>query len=64
MSDNCACGCSPEDHTSDLGTVAGGTCANCWHCDYYDTGFYVDPSEGSTEGEREYLANAPRRWFW
>jgi hypothetical protein len=60
----CVCGCDADDHMSDAGTPAGGPCANHWHCDYYDTGSpYPDPSEASTEGEAEYLANLPHR-FW
>jgi hypothetical protein len=62
--DDCVCGCGgAEAHMSDAGTPGGGPCSGCWHCDYYDTGYYLSPDEGRTEGEREYLENLPHR-FW
>jgi hypothetical protein len=60
--DDCVCGCDTDAHTQPNGTP-GGPCSGCGHCDYYDSGVYMNPNEGTTDGEREYLQNVPRR-FW
>jgi hypothetical protein len=43
--DDCLCGCSPEDHTNESGTVAGGPCANHWHCDGFQGPNVLGPSD-------------------
>lgn len=56
---DCVCGCPDGDHE-----YPGGACNNCWHCQFVEyPGAGPSRGERLVEGEAEFAARNPRRWW-